>query len=335
MKVDILLATYNGEKYLQEQLNSILNQSYTDFKLLISDDKSTDKTINILKKYEKMDNRIKVFYQKKNLGYIKNFEFLIKKSTNNFIMFSDQDDIWRINKIESQLAYLLESKVDLVYSDVELVNQNLSPIDKSYYEILNIAPLEGNKWKNILFRNPIIGNTVIVKKELLDQIREIPKEIPHDWYIGIIASMRNGIKFQNIPLTKYRIHSNNTSGVQTNVNSLKTKLLKYSYLEFINWRNGLIQERIEFLITLKNNLKFNDDYHEQYEYINQYISYLNKLKEKKYIYINILDFFRFGIYLDIKIFNKGVFLFILHIPCLFNVLVCLNRILEDEKDSIK
>ena len=102
-KVDILLATYNGAKYLEDQLNSILSQTYSDFRLLISDDSSTDNTKEILEKYKEKDERITVFYQENNLGVIKNFEFLLKKVENEYYMFSDQDDIWKENKIEKSI----------------------------------------------------------------------------------------------------------------------------------------------------------------------------------------------------------------------------------------
>ena len=79
-EIDILMATYNGEKYLREQIDSILNQTYSKFRLLISDDCSQDKTREILKEYEEKDKRITVYYQEENLGYVKNFEFLLRKS---------------------------------------------------------------------------------------------------------------------------------------------------------------------------------------------------------------------------------------------------------------
>ena len=83
------MATYNGEKYLKEQIESILHQTYQNFRLIISDDHSTDKTIEILKEYQEKESRITVYYQEKNLGYIKNFEFLLKQVQNNIYMLSD------------------------------------------------------------------------------------------------------------------------------------------------------------------------------------------------------------------------------------------------------
>ena len=99
-QIDILLATYNGEKYLREQLDSILNQTYENIQLIISDDCSKDDTRNILKQYEEKDRRVKVYYQDENIGCIKNFEFLLKQVKNKIYMLSDQDDIWMPEKIE-------------------------------------------------------------------------------------------------------------------------------------------------------------------------------------------------------------------------------------------
>ena len=108
-KIDILLATYNGEKYVQEQIESILNQTYKNIHLIISDDVSTDGTREILKQYEENKN-ITIYYQSQNLGYIKNFEFLISKVENNIYMLSDQDDVWLPEKIEKTSIFMYNYK---------------------------------------------------------------------------------------------------------------------------------------------------------------------------------------------------------------------------------
>ena len=103
--VDILLTTYNSNTlFLKKQIDSILNQSYRNFCLYISDDCSSEsKVIDTLKEYESKDSRIKVFIQDSNLGFSKNFEFLLNQSTADFIMFSDHDDVWHLDKIEKSL----------------------------------------------------------------------------------------------------------------------------------------------------------------------------------------------------------------------------------------
>ncbi|MHB9334492.1 glycosyltransferase, partial [Fusobacterium polymorphum] len=106
-KIEILMATYNGEKYVGEQIDSIIHQTYKNWKLLIRDDNSTDKTLEILKEYEKKDKRIKIIEDKKgNLGFVKNFEELLNNSKEDWVMFSDQDDYWLENKIEKYVAIL-------------------------------------------------------------------------------------------------------------------------------------------------------------------------------------------------------------------------------------
>ena len=102
-KVDVLVATYNGEKYLREQLDSIIKQTYKNIRILISDDCSKDRTQEILQEYEKKDDRIKIFLHDRNLGSNKNFEFLLRQVESKFYMLSDQDDVWLPEKIEKTI----------------------------------------------------------------------------------------------------------------------------------------------------------------------------------------------------------------------------------------
>lgn len=135
-KVDVLLATYNGEKYLKEQIDSILNQTYQNINLIISDDNSNDSTRKILEEYKKIDNRIKIYLQDKNLGYIKNFEFLLTKVESNYYMLSDQDDVWLPEKIEKSMKTLKEKNADLVFGDLEVVDEKLNTIYPSFGDFM-------------------------------------------------------------------------------------------------------------------------------------------------------------------------------------------------------
>ena len=100
-KIDVLIATYNGQEFLRQQLDSIINQTYKNIRILISDDCSTDNTREILKEYKQKDDRIILYFQDENLGYIKNFEFLLQKVESEFFALCDQDDIWLEEKIEA------------------------------------------------------------------------------------------------------------------------------------------------------------------------------------------------------------------------------------------
>ena len=135
-KIDVLMTTYNGEKYLKEQIESILKQTYKNINLIISDDCSTDNTRDILKEYQNVKN-IKIYYQNKNLGYVANFEFLLKHVENDIYMLSDQDDVWIPTKIEETLRKLEEDNADLVFTDLEVVNKNLELINKSFNKSMN------------------------------------------------------------------------------------------------------------------------------------------------------------------------------------------------------
>ena len=174
-KVDILLATYNGEKYIREQIDSILNQNHKDFRLLISDDGSTDKTIEILQEYKEKDNRIEVFLQKNNLGVVKNFEFLLGKVEAKFYMFSDQDDIWKENKIEKSIEKINEG-FDLVYSDLEVVDENLNVTYESYWKLKGIYNKikKYNNFESLYLNNFVTGCTIISRKELINSFMPLP-----------------------------------------------------------------------------------------------------------------------------------------------------------------
>ena len=211
-KVDILLATYNGEKYIREQIDSILNQTYKEFRLLISDDGSTDGTRDILNEYKAKDDRIEIFMQEENLGVVKNFEFLLKKVEAKYYMFSDQDDIWKDEKIEKSFKKI-EEGFDLVYSDLEVVDENLNVTYESYWKLKGI------------YKNFITGCTVISKKELIDSFMPLPnisKFVLHDYWISLIISQNGKIAYIEEPLIKYRQHKNNKVGSKKKSDELKS-----------------------------------------------------------------------------------------------------------------
>ena len=133
-KINILMATYNGRKYLKKQIDSILNQTYSDFRLLISDDASTDSTLKILEEYEKKDSRVEIYSHEKNLGFVANFEFLINQVRSEYFMLADQDDVWEADKIECSLRKLEETDSDLVYTDLEMVDAKLNQIAPSFWK---------------------------------------------------------------------------------------------------------------------------------------------------------------------------------------------------------
>ena len=225
-KVDILLATYNGEKYLREQIDSILNQTHTEFRLLISDDGSTDGTRDVLNEYKQKDKRIEVFFQENNLGVVKNFEFLLEKVEAKYYMFSDQDDIWKETKIEKSLNKI-EEGFDLVYSDLEVVDENLNVTYSSYWKLKGIYNKikKYNNFESLYLNNFITGCTMISKKELINSFMPLPntsKFVLHDYWISLIISQNGKIAYIEEPLIKYRQHKNNKVGSKKKTDELKS-----------------------------------------------------------------------------------------------------------------
>ena len=175
-QVDVLMATYNGERYLKEQIDSILNQTYKNIRLIISDDCSTDKTRDILKQYEQND-KIKIFYQEKNLGYIKNFEFLLKQVENDLYMLSDQDDVWKKEKISKSVEKLKSENLDLVFGDLEIVDENLNTIQESFNKYMKLERKIKkyiNDYRLQYLYNCITGCTILSKKKYINKIVPLP-----------------------------------------------------------------------------------------------------------------------------------------------------------------
>lgn len=221
MKISIAMATYNGEMYLEKQLDSILVQMNDDDELIISDDGSNDSTLGIIERYL-VDNRIKLIRFNCN-NVIKNFENAISNTTNEIIVLADQDDYWLPNKLE-EIRKAFENHASLVVHDVTHVDNNLDKLDteKSNY----------SKWQRGVIRN-IIKNTYVgcwmaFRRDVLEYVLPFPNDIPmHDMWIGILAEMTNDrVIFINKPLMLYRRHSNT---VTSDKRSSLLKILSYRY----------------------------------------------------------------------------------------------------------
>jgi len=218
--IDILIATYNGEKYLKEQLDSILGQTYENIRLIISDDYSKDRTREILKEYEQKDSRVKVHYQEQNLGYIRNFEYLLKQVENEIYMLSDQDDVWLENKVKKTLEALKNEKADLVFGDLEVVNQNLDVMYESFGDFMKlngkIEKYINDKRLNYLY-NCVTGCTIMSKKKFIEIILPIPyvsKYVAHDHWIALVLSLNGKVVYMKEKNILYRQHGNNEIGTQ-------------------------------------------------------------------------------------------------------------------------
>ena len=274
-KVDILLATYNGEKYIKEQIESILNQTYKNIQIIISDDCSKDGTRQILKEYEKND-KIKVFYQEENLGYVKNFEFLLKQVESNLYMLSDQDDVWKKEKVEKSVEKIENEKLDLVFGDLEVVDENLNTLYKSYNRYMHLIHKIKKYQKDYRLQylyNCMTGCTIISRKNWIDKVLPFPtnsKYMIHDYWLGLVIALNGKVGYIEEPYILYRQHGKNQVGSKK-ASKTASKLEKVRNIS-INTRIGtfetyVMQEEI-----------FNEKLRKQNE---KALEYFKMLKNKK------------------------------------------------------
>ncbi|MEQ1109498.1 glycosyltransferase family 2 protein [Acinetobacter seifertii] len=229
--ISVCLATYNGEKYIVEQLNSILPQLSSTDEVIISDDHSTDETLLLIKSLN--DPRIKIITNELGKGYTKNFENAINHSSGDYIFLSDQDDVWVENKVELMMKYLLD--FDLVVSDAIISDSHLKPTLGSHFELHNTKSGFLNNW----LKTRYIGACMAFRREIFSKLLPFPiqsKWCAHDYWIANVGEFFFKVKLLETPLIKYRRHGNNAStGGEKSTNTLLHKLIvrMYTLLQLI------------------------------------------------------------------------------------------------------
>ncbi len=239
--ISVCLASYNGERYIKEQLLSILKQIDKDDEIIISDDASSDKTIDIINSIN--DRRIKLIDGPQQ-GPAKNFENALLHSKGDLIFLSDQDDVWLDNKVSRMIDVLKDC--DLVLSDCRIVNMQLEVTNPSYFSIL---PPKTGVLNNIV-RNHYLGCCLAFNRKVLDYSLPFPKDIVmHDIWIGLCANAFCKVKVINMPLMLYRRHDDTVSfaaGVSENSIGYKIKYRLQMIL-------ALLRRYIERIILHLNN----------------------------------------------------------------------------------
>lgn len=206
--VSIALCTYNGEKYLKEQISSIINQKYRNLEIIICDDFSSDGTIDILKKFTEADARIRLHINSENIGFNKNFKKCISLCNGELIAPCDQDDIWRPEKIQILVDSIGDK--DLTYCDSAVIDKTGNPLNCRISTFRRMY--QGKNPLAFLLTNCISGHAMMVRKSLLSSI-EIPEGLYYDWWIAIAACSRKGLAYVDEPLVMFRRHSAASSGI--------------------------------------------------------------------------------------------------------------------------
>lgn len=228
-KVDILLPTYNGEKFIEEQIKSLLNQTHRDINILIRDDGSTDNTRSIVANLAELDNRIIVNNEvEKNLGLVSNINFLLGISNAEYIMYCDQDDVWLESKIEISLQEMLIKEKEfkkqtpiLIHSDSYVTDENLKI--KGLFK--GSKPFQYGLEKS-LFKFYVQGASTIINSSLKKEIYPFIEGVYlHDRYTHLCAEIKGHRFYINQPLMYYRQHASNLVGSSSFVSKLKNNFL--------------------------------------------------------------------------------------------------------------
>ncbi len=207
-KISIALAAYNGELYLEEQLNSILPQLGSNDEIIISYDISTDKTFSILMRYADKDSRVKVYVNEEQPGLFGNFQNALSKCTGDIIFISDQDDIWEENKISKVVNIICNSQYDMVIHNGVHIDREGNVISDSFFTMYNIG---NNKIRNFVMPR-YSGCCTAFKKELLKKILPIPTKVgAYDHWVGSIGEYFGKVYFLEDILIRHRIHGENVT----------------------------------------------------------------------------------------------------------------------------
>lgn len=298
--ITILLAAYNGEKYIAEQVESILNQTYDNWKLIVQDDCSQDRTCEIVEMYTvKYPDRIILMKRSTPSGSAKNnFSSMLQYADSDYVMTCDQDDVWLPDKIEVTMAKMLEierrvshSKPVLVHTDLKVADEKLNIISESLIKFQKLDSRR-DRLNNLLVQNVVTGCTVMANRALIEKVQPIPEQaIMHDWWFALVASAFGEIGFIDKPTVLYRQHSDNTVGAK-NVHGIfylarqilalqhARQMLAATYTQansFLNAYEDLLGER-------------------EKEIIQAYLKISSSSKIEKLKLISMYDFWRIGFF---------------------------------------
>lgn len=249
--ISVCMATYNGERFIKEQIDSILSQLNSNDELIISDDGSTDRTLSIITSY--CDNRIKVLHHQKNPAFAKikysrnfyyatsNFENALNNAKGDYIFLSDQDDVWMPGKVKTLIPLLDE--YDCVMCNNQIIDAQGNSIDIFLGEKL---PFEKSVFVN-LKRTPFLGCCMVFSRRAMKYLLPFPQNlICHDLWMGCLCAHYGSIKYIKTPLHRYRFHEDSVSPSVT-TNSKNPFLFKIKYRIIFLYQFLLRILKIKFL----------------------------------------------------------------------------------------
>ncbi|PQL92484.1 glycosyltransferase family 2 protein [Apibacter adventoris] len=282
--ISLVLATYNGEKYILEQLDSIMNQELLPNEIIIIDDCSTDRTYSILESYNFKEIKVQIIKNEKNVGPITNFKRGINLATSDFIALCDQDDIWLPNKLKLSLNAIL--KLDFnnipcaIFTDLRLIDEHNKLIANSLHSKWNIDPSKFDFFL-ILTSNVVTGCTLLFNKLMQSEIQSMPEDIlMHDYWIALIGYSIGQIKYVKQETVLYRSHNDS-------VTSKKQSSFIMKMRDFREVNQKQYEQLRKFMKQYKFCLRIEDR-----EIVTKYL----KMRKKNYIEQRIIiKFWKWGI----------------------------------------
>lgn len=287
--ITIIMAVYNGQEYIREQLESLKDQTYTEWRLVIRDDRSSDKTAEIVKKFsDEVEQEVIFKVNEKPSGSAKNnFALLINDAKeSDYVMFCDQDDIWKKDKIEITFNKMKQAEERygrdfplLVHGDVEVIDENGNINADSMFEMSHINA--DSKLPQILIQNHVTGCTMMCNKKLIAGISEYASSeyiIMHDYLVALYASVFGKIEVIKKPLLSYRQHSGNSVGAKNNNNPVY--LLKRLANGRKSYKEAMETSRnqVKFFVEIYRKELAAEKYCEEYELMSGYASLGSRAK---------------------------------------------------------
>jgi len=257
--ISVALCSFNGSRYIVEQLDSILNQTYKNIEIVVLDDCSTDNTVNLLIDYSEKYPQIKVFRNQKNMGVDRSFAKVLTFCKGDYIAISDQDDIWMSNKLED--AYNRIDDAILVYSNSELIDEDGTDMHRRMYRKTNLY--SGSDPRAISLNHNIAGHTMFFKASLLNDVLPIPAGCNYDWWIPFVAANQGEIKYMDFPYVKHRMHSGNAYKEMGNLS------VKESLSGLKRWSDAML---------MASNLKYRNFFEELNKIVSGNVFWLKKIK---------------------------------------------------------
>jgi glycosyltransferase involved in cell wall biosynthesis len=235
--ISIALCTYNGERFLEAQIESVLNQSWRNIELVIVDDASTDSTVAIAESYALKDERIRIHRNAHNLGINQNFSLALSLCQGQLLAPCDQDDIWHPEKL-SRLHDRIGTHL-MAYCDSELITESGQPMGMKISDRLQM--FEGHGPLALTFWNCISGHAMLFRRELLDHALPIPPLKFHDWWLAFWAAAVGGVVYLNEPLVQYRQHAGGQTDLSRSGHQTESAPRSNLFIERCRWFSQLAQ----------------------------------------------------------------------------------------------